>query len=157
MKRVSPLGALFRGLLAGAAGTAAMTAYQELVQSDSSNAEKPKGDEEQVARRILNGVFETDVPTENIPLLANVAHWLYGTTLGTIYALVQAGRANPVAHGAPLRSRHLGIVVRGARPDGHLRAPVGVPAKTLATDLSYHLVYGLGVATAYERLQRIGW
>jgi hypothetical protein len=159
----SPLGALLRGLLAGVAGTAAMTAYQELVQSgDDDLADEPKGDAERwqqapapakVAKRILEGVFHAKVSADRIPLLTNATHWLYGSTLGTVYGLVQGTiRANPVAHGLAFGAGVWGFSYAQLVPMGLYEPPWKYPAKTLAIDLSYHLVYGLGVAAAYEAL-----
>ena len=163
---VTPLGALLRGLLAGSAGTGLMTAYQTLVQSgESEGDEQPASDAERwqrapaparVARRILEGVFQQQVAADRIPLLTNAMHWLYGTTLGGIYGLVQGTvRANPVAGGLAFGAGAWALSYLQLVPMGIYEPPWRYPAKTLAVDLSYHVVYGAGVAGAYDALERL--
>jgi hypothetical protein len=158
----SPLGALFRGLLAGAGGTALMTGYQELLQSKDQDGERPQNEAErwkqapapaQVAKRILEGIFHVDVPAERIPLLTNATHWAYGTSLGAVYGLVQGTiRANPVAHGLAFGAGAWAFSYAQLVPMGIYEPPWNYPGKTLAVDLSYHLVYGIGVAGTYRGL-----
>ena len=157
----TPLGALFRGLLAGGSGTAAMTAYQELVQSsqDRGPSTEPQSDAErwqhapapaQVAKRILEGIFHEDVSAAHIPLLTNAMHWLYGTSLGALYGLVQGTiRANPLAAGLAFGGGAWALSYAQLVPMGIYEPPWRYPPKTLAVDLSYHLVYGVGVAGTY--------
>lgn len=172
----TPLGALARGLAAGLAGTAAMTAYQEAVsrvkrrassgsESGSQGSEARGGQRDpwseapapaQVGRRILAGMFEREVPPERIGLVTNVVHWTYGTAWGSAYGLVQGTiRARPAPAGAVF-----GTAVWGASyvllPAMNLYKPIWeYRPKTLALDLSYHLVYGLVVAAAYRRLEKL--
>src|SRR3954454_4569116 len=98
MKRVTPLGALARGLLAGAAGTAAMTAAQELssrLQANDDSEPLSSDPWEQApapakaAKRVLEGVFGLRVPASRIDLLTHTTHWLYGIGWGAVYGLVQ--------------------------------------------------------------------
>lgn len=153
---MTPLGALARGVLAGIAGTAAMTAYQELLAGNGSDEEKSWEDAPapaQVARRILKGVFRQDVSAERIPLLTNAMHWAYGIAWGGAYGLAQGTvRANPVLSGLAFGTGVWGMSYVQLVPMGLYEPPWEYPAKTLAKDLSYHLVYGLGVATAFETL-----
>src|SRR5437764_13596405 len=88
----SPLGALARGLLAGLAGTAALTAFQMASVSRKSPAQEcpPTSWDEtpppaQVGYRILKGMFRQDVSTSHAPTIANVVHWLYGAAWGGVY------------------------------------------------------------------------
>jgi hypothetical protein len=160
----TPLGALVRGLLAGAGGTAVMTAYQQLVRSGGGSGDSaPETEEErwqrapapaQVARRVLKGLFQSDVSAERIPLLANLMHWLYGTTLGAVYGLVQGTlRARPVAGGLAFGGGVWLLSYAELVPMGLYEPPWEYPPKELVKDLSYHLVYGLGVAATYERVE----
>ncbi len=86
---MTPLGAVARGLAAGVAGTAAMTAYQELVsrmrRRGSRGSESGSQEEErdpwteapapaQVGKRILEGMFQREVGADRIGLLTNVVH-----------------------------------------------------------------------------------
>ncbi len=112
---MTPLGALGRGLLAGVAGTAAMTVWQELLgrlrSHDSTTSGDGRPSEEsdawegapapaQVAKRLLAGLFQREVGPEHIGLLTNVTHWTYGTAWGGAYGLLEGTLpAHPLAHG----------------------------------------------------------
>ena len=165
-RRPSPLRALFRGLVSGAVGTAVMTAYQESLSSgtDADAGGEPPDDvtswqqapvPAQVARRVLGGVFQQDVPPRRIPLLANATHWLYGTSLGTVYGMVQGTvRANPIVHGLIFGFGAWSLSYAQLVPMGLYEPPWKYPPKELGKDISYHLAYGLGVACAFEALDR---
>jgi len=156
-----PLGAIVRGLVAGAGGTAAMTAYQTALSNGPAG--EPGGDSwndapapAKVAKRILEGVFHRKVSPARIPLLTNVMHWAYGTAWGSAYGAVQG-----TMHKRPLLLGPVfGVGVWAASyaalvPMGIYRSPWRYPARELATDLSYHLVYGVGAAVSYETLERV--
>ena len=163
---VTPLGALVRGLLAGGGGTAVMTAYQTLVQGGERGGAEPESEVERwqqapapakVAKRILEGVFGADVPAEKIPLLTQAMHWLYGSALGGVYGLVQGTiRANTVAAGLGFGAGAWALSYAQLVPMGIYEPPWRYPARTLGVDLSYHLVYGVGVAASYEAIGRFG-
>ena len=109
----------------------------------------------QVAKRALEGVFGRHVSAEQIPLLTNVMHWAYGTAWGAVYALIQSsapGRVLPrgLAFGSGVWAMSYVELV----PMGLYKPPWEYSAKELGKDISYHLVYGLGVATAYEAFAR---
>jgi hypothetical protein len=161
--RPSPLGALAKGLLAGAIGTGAMTAYQTTVQKARSGGEQRKpprnwGDAPapaRLAQRVLSGVFKQDVPLERMDALTNGMHWLYGTAWGGLYGLVQGTvRAPAAAHGLGFGTFVWGMSYAMLVPAGLYKKPWQYPPAELAVDASYHLVYGLAVAEAYEQLDR---
>src|SRR5690348_10476358 len=109
MKPITPLGAIARGLLAGAAGTAAMTAAQKLSSRLKTDDDSQSGGGDpweqapapaQAAKRILEGVFDLRVPASRIGLLTHTTHWLYGIGWGAVYGLVQESiLAPPLRHG----------------------------------------------------------
>lgn len=166
--QTTPLGALGRGLLAGVAGTTAMTAWQELssrLQASGSSGSSKRVEEEslwasapapaKVTKRLIEALFRREVRPERIPLLTNVAHWGYGTAWGAVYGLLQGTlRANPLAHGLAFGSGVWAMSYVELVPMGLYEPPWKYPAKSLAKDLSYHLVYGVGVAGAYEQLEK---
>ena len=104
MTRIAPLCAVARGLLAGAIGTAVMTAWQEFSTKLQSSAEsggesatgsgapEPQDPWEQasvpakVGRKLVEGVFDYHLPPEQAGLLTNAMHWGYGTSWGVLYA-----------------------------------------------------------------------
>lgn len=161
MARTTLIGRVGRGLVAGAAGTVAMTAWQELsakLQSGQEQGEESQDSSDpwakasapaKVGRLLLRGVGY-DVPPDKIGLLTNVMHWGYGTTWGGVYGAVM-GKA---AHEWPLL-RGLGFgawvwVMSYVQlvPLGIYEPPWEYPLPELALDLSYHLAYGAGVGAA---------
>ena len=149
--RTTPLGAVVKGLAAGAAGTAVMTGYQLAVAKamGSGSSYIPA----EVGKRVIEGVFGGEVPEERMETLNNVVHALYGTGWGPVYGIVQSSLgARPSRHGVAFAA-----LVWGASlvelPAMGLAPPVWeMPPQTVALDFSYHLVYGLAVAGAYAAL-----
>lgn len=170
-RRVTPLGAVVRGLAAGVAGTAVMDLYQAAKGKalERMKGEGPKGREKEgaprtweeapaparVGRRVLEGLFLRKVPKERAGALTYGVHWAYGIGWGAVYGLVQStGRFDPLRHGLAF-----GTGVFGAAyvvlPAMRIYDPIWrYRPTTLALDLSQHLVYGVGVAGAYRALQR---
>lgn len=166
---VTPLGAVGRGLLAGVVGTGAMTAWQllsaKLQASGGEPPPSPPGEGRdpweqasapaKVAKRIGEGVFHQTIPASQIPFVTNAMHWAYGTGWASVYGLV-AGTAR---HSKPTDGAVFGTGVWVMSyvqlvPMGLYDPPWKYKPKDLAMDLSYHLVYGIGVAAAYRVLGR---
>ena len=166
----TPLAALGRGIVSGLAGTAVMTAWQELsARLQSSGGESGNGDANQqpqdpwesasapakVARRIIEGVLQHEAPPEWIPALTHGMHWAYGTGWGALYGLVQESRrGSALASGLAWGTGVWAMSYVQLVPMGLYEPPWRYPATTLGKDLSYHLVYGLGVAGAFRALTR---
>jgi len=104
--QTSPLAAVGKGLVAGAAGTAAMTGYQlavaKLRGSGSSSAPA------EVGRRIIEGVFQRKVPEHRMDALNNAMHVAYGTSWGPVYGVAQSSLGLPDAHHGALFGRSSG-------------------------------------------------
>lgn len=167
-RRVTFGAALVRGLVAGAAGTAAMTAWQGAAarlragDDDDPGGEGSERDPWQqapapakVAREISVRLLARVPPADRIPLLINVMHWSYGSAWGGMYGVVSARSAAQ----APLRRGMLfGAAVWGMSyaqlvPLGIYQPPWRYSPAELALDLSYHLVYGVGTAATAALLQ----
>jgi hypothetical protein len=164
---MTPLGALARGLLSGAVGTAAMDvvlfiryrrsggtigfADWELSKgvSDWEDAPAPA----QVGKRLFEGLFQVELPPSSAALVNNVTHWAYGIFQGGLYGLVEGSlRRQRVADGAPF-----GAAVWAGDyvilPAAKLYKPVwAYDPQTLAKDLSAHLVYGIASAATMRLL-----
>src|SRR5262249_52460304 len=114
--RMTPIGALLRGLTAGAAGTAAMDAlwfwrYKrgggeggflgwEFSSGLCSWDEAPAP--ALVGKRLFEGLFQREVPPERAALVNNLTHWGYGKLAGAQYGLVVASLKTPrVIYGPP--------------------------------------------------------
>ena len=163
---------LIKGLVAGAAGTAAMTGHQKLRERLARRDAREEADgvtgedsdqldpweaapaPAQVGKRLLEGVFEWRVPPEAIPVLTHVMHWSYGTLWGGAFVV---GRDSS-------RSRRLllgplfGLTVWGASyaqlvPLGIYEPPWRYPLGSLADELGYHITYGSTVALTYALVE----
>jgi hypothetical protein len=147
---------LLLGLVAGAAGTGAMTALQEslprLIGGEESSAESSAEEPApaQAVRKLL-GAVGIEPPRSWTPALTQSAHWAYGTGWGAAYAFLRDRTDAKV----PALGFGLGVWIVS-----YLQlVPLGIyeplwtyPPATLAEDLSYHAVYGLGVAATYAAL-----
>ena len=158
------LTAVGKGLLAGLAGTALMAAYREAVgrtKGRSVAAEQLKEPRTwaeapapaQLAKKISEGVLHKRVTKRQVPLLTNVLHWSYGAGLGALYGLAASRlQKNPLAQGTAFGGAVWGLAYASLTPLGIYEAPWRSSPKTVGVDLSYHLVYGLGVAAVFEAL-----
>lgn len=179
---VTPLGAIGRGLAAGAVGTAFMTIAQELSaklqarQADDQQGDDPQAGQgtdqpgtgqqdqdpweqasmpAQVARRVSEGVFEHEVPPERIGVLTHGMHWAYGTGWGMVYGLIGGtfgGR--PLAGGLSFGTAVWAMSYAQLVPMGVYEPPWKYAPKDIAMEVGYHLAYGIGTAGAYRVLDR---
>ena len=162
---MTPLGALARGLFAGALGTAAMDALlfarykrgggeSEFAAWEFSSGLDNWEDAPapaQVGKRLVEGLFRRELPPRHAALVNNVTHWIYGMLGGAQYGLIVGSLTTPrVRYGLPFGASvwAAGYVVL---PAAKLYEPIWkYDSKTLAKDLSAHLVYGLGTSTALQ-------
>jgi hypothetical protein len=164
---LTPVGAIVRGLTAGALGTAAMDAllfarYRrgggetslgewELSAGLSSWEQAPAP--AQVGKRLVEGLFEVKLPPTRAPLVNNVTHWGFGMLSGAQYGIVASSLRRPrIRYGLPFGAIvwATGYVVL---PAAKLYEPIWrYDAKTLANDLSAHLTYGLATAAGLRLL-----
>jgi hypothetical protein len=144
------------GLAAGAAGTAAMTAVQELLprlRGDQAGGEEEEPAPAQAARKVLRAVG-LDPPASWTPYLTQAAHWSYGLGWGAVYGALRRGQGNPVLAGLSFGAGVWAASYAQLVPLGIYEPPWRYAPQELAEDLSYHAVYGLGVAGAYAVLTR---
>jgi hypothetical protein len=159
----TPLGALARGALAGAVGTAAMDAVGYLRHRRGGGTQAPLDWElslhverwedapapAQLGRRLAEAFTGRPVPVEKAALVNNVMHWGYGIAWGAQFGAAAlsvrgASRLLRAALGLPF-----GAVVWGSSyvtlPLAGLYKPIWeYHLPTLARDLGAHLAYGLG-------------
>lgn len=142
--------AVGKGLFAGVAGTAAITASQMVVmklQDESGSSDAPV----QAAEKVL-GVKPADEDQEE--KVNNLLHWAYGTAWGAARGLLSAAGLGPaVATGA-----HFGLVWGSAAamlPALRIAPPpTEWSLEEIVTDAWHHLVYALAAGAAYEALDR---
>jgi hypothetical protein len=155
---------VLRGLAAGAAGTAAMTAYQLAVaklQGKPLSTPVPERWADapapaQVAKKLADAVGQGERFTrEDVPLLTNAMHWLTGISWGVAYAAARrAQRPRLVGNGLVFGGSVWCASYAQLVPLGIYQPPWKYPVRVLALDLSYHLVYGTAVAGAFRALER---
>jgi hypothetical protein len=170
MPAMTPLGAVLRGAVAGAAGTAAMDAFWYARHRLSGGTQDPltwefggPSDWEsvsapaQLGRRLVEGLTQRPLDARWARLTNNVMHWGYGIGWGTALGVVGGSlrRLRPV-HG-PL----FGVAVWGS---GYVVLPVAglykpiwqYGIRELAPDLAAHLLYGTTAVGSFAVLRRIG-
>ena len=124
MTRLSPVGAVWRGVLAGAVGTVAMDLvwfyrYRrgggesgfldwELSTAPSSWESAPAP--AQIGRRLIEAVFHRQIPVEHAALVNDVMHWSYGLFWGAGYGIGRGiGRGSTATSGwGRVRFRRVG-------------------------------------------------
>jgi hypothetical protein len=166
-RSITPVGAVIRGLVAGAAGTAAMDTAQYVQyrlgggtqlfaawetsegMSDWDSAPAPA----KVAKRVVEGLTQRELKPGDARLANNAMHWATGMGWGAAYGVL--------AGSLPVRKVRYGLlwgsVVWASSyvllPAIGLYKPIWeYDATTLAKDLGVHLVYGLTTATAFRVL-----
>jgi hypothetical protein len=164
---MTPLGAVARGLAAGALGTVAMDvslfaryrrgggdgrfAPWEFSSglADWEHAPAPA----QVGKRLVEGLFERKLPPQRAALVNNVTHWAYGMLGGAQYGIVAGSLRSPrIRYGLPFGAS-VWAASYAVLPAAKLYKPIWeYDLPTLAKDLSAHLVYGFATATALRSL-----
>jgi hypothetical protein len=109
----------------------------------------------QLGKRVVEGVFGIELPAKRARLVNNAMHWAYGILNGAQFGIVAESLPTPrIRYGLPFG----GAVWAGdyvILPAAKLYEPIWeYDAKTLANDLSAHLVYGLATASALQLLAR---
>lgn len=164
----TPLGALARGLLAGAAGTAAMDLFQYgqyragggsdgPVQWEFASVQKWESAPApaQVGKRVVEGLFQTELPDERAGLVNNVVHWGYGISWGAAFGLLAGSVAGPKKRWGPLFGTAVFLSSYTVLPPTGLYQPIWkYDAKTIGKDWASHLVYGTTAGLAARRLFR---
>jgi len=166
---ITPLGAIARGVGAGAVGTAAVDLIwfgRHRRGGGTSNLvdwEFSKGLDDweaapapvQVGRRLVEGFLQRELNPDKAALTNNATHWGYGLLWGALYGILAGSlRSARVRYGAifgPL----VWASAHAVLPAAGLYKPMWeYDAKTLGKDLSAHLGYGLGTAAAFRALAR---
>ena len=162
----TPVSAVVRGLLAGAIGTAVMdallfaryrrgggeTRFADWEFSAGLDRWEDAPAPAHVGKRLVEGLFAIQLPPQRARLVNNVTHWGFGILSGAGYGLVAGSLPSPrIAYGLPFGA---GVWAGGyvVLPAAKLYEPIWkYDVKTLANDLSAHLVYGLATGAAYSR------
>ncbi len=142
-----------RGLLAAAAGTAAMTAAQNALMRITGA--QPSSAPADVGRTLLRSSGRGDVPRRMRPALNEAMHALYGTAWGLPLGLaVGSGSLSqrPLALGLGFGALVWGASLVELPLLGVAPVPWREDPGSLAPDLAFHLVYGTATAAIYGAL-----
>jgi hypothetical protein len=163
---VTPIGAILRGIVAGAAGVVAMDVFWYVRYRRGGGRSGPLGYEfgaekdwtkvsapGKLGKRLIEGFTQDELPAERAPLVNNAMHWAYGLGWGAIYGVVAGSLRDP----RPLIGPAFGAVVWVAGyallPLAKLYKPIWeYDAKTLGQDLAGHLLFGVGTGVAFRLL-----
>lgn len=163
---MTPLGALWRGLIAGAVGSAAQSLFfaatKKIAPSGSSSSFQPPEPEQEseqatetVARRAVEGLMQRELPIEKA-MAGQAVHYAFGAGWGALYGL---GAASAPSLASPLGGAGFGLVVWAMSDDLLLPAfkladwPRRYPMKSHAYAIAAHLVYGAATFLTFEGLR----
>jgi hypothetical protein len=164
---LTPVAAALGGLLSGAVGTAAMDKFlfvryrlgggkdspEEWEFSEDLSGWEDAPAPAQVGKRLVEGLFQVELPPTRAQLVNNVMHWTYGMLQGALYGIVAGSLPKQrVSYGLPF-----GVLVFAGDyvilPAAKLYKPIWeYDVKTLAKDLTSHIVYGLATAAVMRLL-----
>ncbi|MGP7997275.1 MAG: hypothetical protein ACLPKI_08140 [Streptosporangiaceae bacterium] len=166
---LTPLAAVAGGVLAGAVGTVCLDAVQYMRYRRGGGTDTPLEWEfapvgtwaeapapGQVARRVVEGFTQRELPDRWAWLISTIMHWGYGSSAGAAYGVLAGSLRRPHPwYGVPF-----GAVVWATGyvilPEGGLYKPIWeYDAKTLTEDLTAHLAYGAGTGAAFWLFARV--
>jgi hypothetical protein len=168
MKRTTPLGALVRGLAAGAVGSAAQSLFFELTNrlqphapgapfAPPDEAQRDEQATETVARRFVEGFMRRGPLDEEAKKRGGkLVHYAVGAGFGTAWALA---RETVPALRRPLGVAGFGVAAWIVGDDVLYPAfrlgngPMGYPLSTHAYAITAHLVFAAATAASYEALR----
>lgn len=161
----SPLTAIVKGAIAGAAGTyvmgEAMSRGPQLLQQ-AFGYELPKAPKgpaapdtptEEVAERLSEGLAKHEIDDETKAQAGQLVHWGYGAGWGAAYGILQASFKAPTTIGGALFGAAVGTVSQTLLPAMKLQnSPGRNPMPVNVFHMAAHVVYGLAVALAWRVL-----
>jgi hypothetical protein len=165
--KMTPMGAVVRGLLAGAAGTALMDGiWYARYRRDGGTSSLPGWETAagldsfekapapaQVGRRMVEGLLQRELKPRSARLVTNVVHWGYGLAWGAAYGIVAASTRRPrAAYGLLFGPIVWSTAYLVLPPTGIYQPMRHYDAKTLWKDASAHLAFGMGTAAIFKLL-----
>ncbi len=163
-KAPSPLGALARGLIAGAIGAGAQSIFFKLVRSPPPSRPpegegKPEGDDvsalQAMAGRTVEGLMKRPLPPEAKARVASAIHYLFGAMWGGVYGLTRESLPAfpPPLFGAAVWMASDNLLL----PAFRLAAwPHRYGVKEHRYALGAHVAYGMATAGSYAVLRDLG-
>lgn len=167
MGSMTPLGAVVRGVLAGAVGTLAMDALlyaryrrgggQEGFRPWEFSSDVKTWDDApapaQVGRRLFEGLFRRTLPDSRARLVNNITHWAYGIGAAGAYGLIAGSLPKTRIGYGPVFGAGVWGTGYVVLPQAGLYKQIWEYDRvTLAKDLSAHLLYGTTTAATFKAL-----
>lgn len=166
MSSTSPLGAVFRGIAAGAVGVAVMDAvlYGQYRRGGGQSpplkwefaGESPVEDvpaPAQVGGRLYEGFTQRRIPARWEHLVNNLMHWGYGIGWAATYGIVAGTSNRPRVTWGPAFGTSVWLSSHALMPVAGLYKPIWeYDRMTLWRDLMPHLAYGTTVAGVFQYL-----
>jgi hypothetical protein len=148
--RPTPLGAIMRGAISGALGTAAVTRAQRAQQTGGGGPTTTT----RIATRVAAGVLERPVADErSAEQIGNAVRWACGTGLGALYGAAQGTLRRSHTRNSVIFAGGLWGAGLLALPVLDLAPPVKrTRAPELAAGGALHLLYGVSVGLSYALL-----
>jgi hypothetical protein len=164
VRRITPLGAVVGGMLAGAAGTAAMDAVRYARYRSGGGSEAPlrwelggvRGWQDatppgQVGRRVAEGFLQRPLPETAAQPTNNAVHWGYGAAWGAMYGVLSGSMRRSRILLGPFFGTAVWLAGYATLGAAGLYRPIWrYGPKTLAGDWAAHAVYGTTVALAFK-------
>jgi hypothetical protein len=160
----SPLSAIVKGAIAGAAGTWAMgeamsRAPQLLQRAGYRLPDAPPGPAapdtptEEVAERLAEGLAQDEIDEGTKQTAGQVVHWSYGMSWGAAYGVLQATLKLPTLPGGALFGAGVGYFGERVMPALRLQnPPERNPRAVNLVQMGAHVVYGIAVALTWRVL-----
>lgn len=164
--KVSPLGAIVRGALAGALGIVAFDAVNYALYRTGGGTDDPMAWEFSagldswetapapalVGKRLYEGLLQRELPPSSARLVNNVTHWAYGIFWGAQFGVIASSTRRRRLRG-PLFGTLVWLSGYVVLPPTGLYQPIWkYDATTLAKDWSAHLAYGTATSAAFTLL-----
>ena len=157
----SPLAVIVKGALAGAAGTAVMSAFMERApelmeragvgrddpQAPPEDPEAPSSPTEELADRVTMGELGEDERSA----AGQAIHWGYGAAWGAYFAVIQSTFRPPtILHGIFLGGLMTGVAAKVVPQLG--LTPEPRDKQELLTNAASHAVFGVATGIVYRIL-----
>lgn len=168
--RVTPLGAILRGALAGAVGTLAMdllwyrryrrgggrSAFTSWEFSAGLTGWDDAPAPAQFGKRLIEGAFQVELPPQRARLVNNAMHWATGVGWGTVFGVISESVSTRFIWQALVFGPAVWLQSYVVLVPAKLYKPLWeYDVETLTRDLSAHLVYGLTAAQTFRALAAV--
>lgn len=162
-RQLTPLGVIASGMAAGLVGTVCMDTMRFLRQRRAGGEQsfrrwefarvhgwKEAPDPGQVAKRLVEGLTERELPEGSAWPISTAMHWSTGASWAAVYGVLAASARKPnLLYGIPFGAG-VWAAAYVVLPLAGLYEPIWkYDGKALAEDLSAHLVYGVATSTAF--------